>query len=265
MVPDQTLDLINATVQIEQVQPDGKRTAGTGFLVNDPRPDGASRTVLVTAAHVLELMPGTEVRIGWRATGEGGRWSYTPAPLTVRGPGGPLWTRDPDHDVAVIEVAAPPEFARAAIPLAWLADQELDRYGVRPGEEAATLGFPRGLAANRAGFPILRVGRVASWPLAPAGEFPTFLVDFAVFPGNSGGPVFLARPGATGAAASAPPLVVGVLTQEVELNDERLRMGVVTQAPFVRKTLQLLDAVPPGAVAGAPAAGPAVRPPGSRP
>ena len=57
-----------------------------------------------------------------------------------------------------------------------------------------TLGFPRGLAANAAGFPILRAGRVASYPVAPARIFPTFLLDFSVFPGNSGGPVFMSGP-----------------------------------------------------------------------
>ena len=68
------------------------------------------------------------------------------------------------------------------------------------------LGFPRGLAANAAGFPILRSGRVASYPIAPAKIFPTFLLDFSVFPGNSGGPVFMTqvdrhRPGDATSAA----------------------------------------------------------------
>ena len=112
-----------------------------------------------------------------------------------------LWGRtigavslDEGRDVAVMTVTAPPEFAKAAIPLAWLAkDDTFDQYAVGPGDELMALGFPRGLAANSAGFPILRAGRVASYPLAPSANNPTFLLDFAVFPGNSGGPVYMAQ------------------------------------------------------------------------
>ena len=39
MEPDLTIELINATVQIEQPLPDGRRTVGTGFLVEAPTPD----------------------------------------------------------------------------------------------------------------------------------------------------------------------------------------------------------------------------------
>jgi len=105
-------------------------------------------------------------------------------------------------------------------------------------------GFPRGLAANAAGFPILRAGRVASYPVAPAKIFPTFLLDFSVFPGNSGGPVFVStqdsrRPG----APEAPPaeFIAGLLTQQVELNSERLEIGIVTHAKYIRETIALID------------------------
>jgi hypothetical protein len=106
------------------------------------------------------------------------------------------------------------------------------------------LGFPRGLAANQAGFPILRSGRVASYPVAPASVFPTFLLDFSVFPGNSGGPVFMTakdyrRPAAPG--APDPEFIAGLLTQQVELNNERLEIGIVTHAKYIRETLSLLD------------------------
>ena len=79
------------------------------------------------------------------------------------------------------------------------------------------LGFPRGLAANQAGFPILRSGRVASFPVAPAKSFPTVLLDFTVFPGNSGGPVFMSqaarrRVGATENGQDVQ-FIAGLLTQ----------------------------------------------------
>jgi hypothetical protein len=158
-------------------------------------------------------------------------------------------------------IQAPPEFAKAAIPLAWLADDNtFNRYGVRPGDEMMALGFPRGLSSNRAGFPILRWGRVASYPLAPVQSFPTFLLDFRVFDGNSGGPVFMADPergrGPTAAAAKNGPgayFVAGVLTKQVESRGDRLEIGVVVHARHVREAIAMLDRPPVAPPLPAPA------------
>ena len=163
-----------------------------------------------------------------------------------------LWTHHPSRDVAAITIKAPPEFAKAALPVSYLAtDDSFDKYQVNAGDEMMALGFPRGLSANPAGFPILRSGRVASYPLAPAKIFPTFLLDFSVFPGNSGGPVFVNRspkaaetgvtPAATTEAKDDSGFIAGLLTQQVELNSERLEIGIVTHAKFVRETIALMQ------------------------
>lgn len=250
MAWDLSVDLIKATVQLEQPLGDGTRTVGTGFLIEAPTPDGRSRTVLVTAAHVLDRMPALQARIGYRVQAGDGSWRYDPQPLSIRDEAkAPKWTRHPTRDIAAIVIQAPDEFARAAIPLSWLAqDETFTRYGLGPGDEMMALGFPRGLSANQAGFPILRSGRVASYPLAPSSVFPTFLLDFSVFPGNSGGPVFMAdgarrRPGAT--ETQEVQFVAGILTQQVELSGERLEIGIVTHARFVRETVALIDGVSP--------------------
>ena len=245
MAWDLSVDLIKATVQLEQPLGDGSRTVGTGFLISDPTPDGKPRVILVTAAHVFEKMPSMSAKIGYRIEGAGGVWRFDPETLKIRDGDHPLWVKHGTRDVAAIVVEAPPEFAKAAIPLAWLAqDDTFGKYALGPGDEMMALGFPRGLSANPAGFPILRSGRVASYPLAPATAFPTFLMDFSVFPGNSGGPVFMAegarrRPGAT--ESQEVQFVAGILTQQVELSGERLEIGIVTHAKFIRETIALLD------------------------
>ncbi len=246
MSPDLAVELINATVQLEQPLGDGTRTVGTGFLVNAPTPDGKPRTVLVTSAHVFERMPQIEARIGWRVTSEAADWRYAPAPVTIRAStlgtaaGKPLWTKHPTMDIAAMTITAPPEFTRAAIPLAWLAEEgTFEKHGVRPGDEMMALGFPKGLSSNRAGFPILRWGRVASYPLEPVSRFPNFLLDFRVFDGNSGGPVFLTRKAADGTPAAH--FVAGMLTKQVESKGDRLEIGVVTHAKHIRETIALLD------------------------
>lgn len=241
---DLTVSLINATVQLDQPQGDGTRTVGTGFLIDAPRADGTPRVVLVTAAHVFDRMPLENARIGWRVPLSDGSWRFTPASLKIRDGEEALWTRHPDRDVAVMTIEAPEAFARAAIPQGWLADgYTFERFDVAPGDEMMSLGFPRGLSANRAGFPILRVGRIASYPLSPVVAFPTFLVDFTVFPGNSGGPVFLT--GSTRRRPGVPepehPFIAGVLTQQVELNSERLGIGVVAHAHYIREAIELLN------------------------
>jgi S1-C subfamily serine protease len=260
-----SVELIQATVQVEQPLGDGTRTVGTGFLISDPTPDGKPRIVLVTANHVFRKMPGAFATVGFRFENPDGSWRYAPTPLKIRDGGKELWTHNPSRDVAVIAIDAPPAFAKAAIPESWLAsDDTFTKYQVAPGDEMLALGFPEGLSANSAGFPILRSGKVASFPLGPSQAFPTFLLDFNVFPGNSGGPVYVdesARGASPDAGDAAPGFIAGMLTQQVELNSTNLSIGIVTDAVFVRQTLTLLDnpaAQPPTNTAAAAT----VEPPG---
>jgi len=242
MAIDLSQQLISATVQLEQPLGNGTRTVGTGFLISSTGPDGTPRIVLVTANHVFDKMPGQIAHIGYRVANADGSWTYSPQNLRIRdGQGHELWTHHPSRDVAAISVTAPAAFAKAAIPEDYLAsDDTLSKYQVGAGDELMALGFPRGLSANQAGFPILRSGRIASYPIAPAKIFPTFLMDFAVFPGNSGGPVFMSQENRRRTAGETPQdaeFIAGLLTQEVELNSERLEIGIVTQAKYIRETV----------------------------
>src|SRR3954469_4811541 len=101
MVMDLAVELIQATVQLEQPLGNGTRTVGTGFLISSPGPDGQPRTVLVTANHVLAKMPGKTARSGFRFSNPGGSWSYSPQALAIRDDAGhELWTHHPSRDVA---------------------------------------------------------------------------------------------------------------------------------------------------------------------
>ncbi len=243
MVIDLSAQMMQATVQLEQPLGDGTRTVGTGFLITETTPDGKPHTILVTANHVFDKMPKETARIGYRFANADGSWSYSPQPLKIRdSQGHPLWTHHPSRDVAAIAITAPPAFAKAAIPEDYLAaDDTFSKYQVGAGDQMMTLGYPRGLAANAAGFPILRAGRVASYPIAPAKIFPTFLLDFSVFPGNSGGPVFMSGPARHGEGDGKDvQFIAGLLTQQVELNSERLDIGIVTNARFIRETIALV-------------------------
>jgi len=242
---DLTVGLMNATVQLDQPLSATSRKVGTGFLISAPRPDGRARTVLVTAAHVLNTMPSSVARIGWRTPEADGGWKFAPADLTIRDASGqPLWVKHPERDVAVMEITAPDAFANAAIPFGWLGDATtLERYRFGPGDEMMALGYPHGLSSNRAGFPILRLGRISSYPLWPIQHFNSFLLDFAVSQGNSGGPVFWVPAARRPAGAPVPdhPMIMGILIQEVQGGGEGLELGVVAHAQYVREAIELLD------------------------
>ena len=235
MDADLTVALIKATVQIDQPISDAKRMVGTGFLVSVPTPGGAPQVVLVTAAHVFEKMPAPEVRIGWRVPSAKGSWAYMPSNITIRTAQGAVYTQHPSQDIAVIPVKVPDSIKDQVIPESMLADDStFDAQHVSAGDEMMTLGYPHGLSANIAGFPILRAGRLASYPVAPSGAYPTFLIDLTAVPGNSGGPVFIKTSSKTGG------FVAGVLIKQVEDENQRLELGVVTDAVFVRQTIDLM-------------------------
>ncbi len=241
---DLTTAMIGATVQIDQPLDNGITETATAFLVQAPGPDGAPRTVLVTAGHVFDDMPGPVVRIGYRFAGTDGSWRFSRQPLTVRDQGKPLWRRNPGQDVAVMVIQAPPEIAAAAIPLSWMAQEsDLKAAALAPGDQMFDLGFPGGYASNPQGFPILRVGWLASYPLTPVATYQSFLVDFRVFSGNSGGPVFVTADARRhpGAGDGTAQFVAGILTGQASTAGARLDLGVVVQAPYIRQTIELLD------------------------
>ncbi len=69
-------------------------------------------------------------------------------------------------------------------------DEIFKREVIRPGDELMCLGYPLGLESGVGGFPILRSGRIASYPIWPSSQAKTFLLDMTTYGGNSGGPVF---------------------------------------------------------------------------
>jgi V8-like Glu-specific endopeptidase len=239
------IDLIHATVRLEQVEADGSGAVGTGFVVVAPGANGEPRTILITAEHVFERMPRDKVKVGFRAADEEGGWRYAPVGIRIRdAEGDPLWTAHPVQDIAAIPL--PSGIARVAVPATRLAtSQNLAAFAVAPGDEMMVLGYPRGFSANAAGFPVLRAGRVASYPFAPPSRYPTFLLDFSVFAGNSGGPVYIIR----SVNGRAPRLTVtGIVTQELRLKHDRLEIGNVTHATYIAETLALMDHASPAEV-----------------
>jgi hypothetical protein len=249
------VDLIEATVRVEQPLGNGQTTVGTGFIVTSAAADGTPRTILITADHVFARMPQEQAIIGFRTRDQAGHWRYAPLKVRIRDSDGDrLWTKHPTQDVAVVEL--PAALAPSALPASELpGERALETLGVLPGDEMMVLGYPRGLSANPQGFPILSAGKVASYPLSPADRYPTYLVNMNVHAGNSGGPVYLVLPRVSAQGPAPQVVVTGLLTQQIKYNGDRLAIGNVTQPDFISETISLMDST--SAVEVAPAQAPA--------
>ncbi|MFH1984430.1 MAG: serine protease [Pseudomonadota bacterium] len=228
---------------------------GTAFVIGEPVPDAPSRSnlVLVMAAHILESMPGEKAVLHARVH-DGDRWRKVPWPITIRHQGRALWTRHPAVDIAALRVALP-QGSSERVPAIDLAatDADYHRFGIQPGEAVMVLGFPLAMGSGDAGFAVLRGGRVASYPLTPIRAEKTFLVDFPVFPGNSGGPVIMESAGrelSDGTRAGRVQILLGVVSREALSVDtgpdatatigRPLSLAWVVHADFIRDLIEML-------------------------
>lgn len=237
------------------------KSFGTVFILGEPIPGepGKGSYVLLTAAHVLDEMKGDGATLFLRKR-SGTTFVKMTYPIQIRKNGSPLWVRHPQVDVAAMRVVLPTDADIQLFSTDLLAnDKTLEELEIHPGDELLVLGFPYGAESNDAGFPILRSGRIASFPLTPTSETRTFLLDFPVFSGNSGGPVFMHHEnrvyrGATNIGVTR--IMMGVVSQEQNLEERvqslsetvvkkhKLGLAVVVHARFVKEIIDMLPSLP---------------------
>ena len=270
-LPDINTTLMHWTFRINGPAPEpGKTTVGTVFVVGEPITNQPSmgRYVMVTAAHVLSNIAGDKATLGLRLKDDKGRYQPVPYEVRIRENGKDLWMKHPQADVAAMYVELP-SFMQKHGPMfganLLVDDKRMLEFEIHPGDELLCLGFPNGQAANDMGFPILRSGKIASYPLTPAKEIGPFLYDFEVFEGNSGGPVYFRQTGRLyGGSVHVDvtiQFIAGLVSQqkstierkvtpieitktrrrfEVQEEEERLRIGVVVPSEFITETLVML-------------------------
>jgi Trypsin-like peptidase domain len=193
--PDLSTVLMQSTFQILGSGAGvGAVVSGTVFVVGKPTA-GTSQAyyVLITAAHVLDSIVGQQATLVARRQ-IGDKWEKAPFSLKIRDDNNqPLWVKNKAADVAAMyvgfpEVAKPTRLVSTNL---FASDEELQELEVRPGDRVFILGYPLNFESPQGGFSILRAGWIASYPLVPSRSIGSFLVSFEVFPGNSGGPVYL--------------------------------------------------------------------------
>lgn len=164
-------------------------STASGFAVHvaEGAPEaGAARQYIVTAHHVLEQMRGESCRLVSRKRGDDGVYQRDEIHVAIRAGGNPIWQFDKTNDVAVLPL--PENLSIVSLPMQCLAT-ESSMADVRTGDEILAAVFPERTEANNAGFPILRGGVIASYPLRPIDSHSKFLVDTNAWNGDSGGAV----------------------------------------------------------------------------
>jgi hypothetical protein len=245
--------LMDCTFELEGRTAHGEATIGTGFVIGRPilSTPGKARYVLITAAHVLDEMAGDGAILHLRRKLGENTWIHAPVPMPIRANGQPLWIRHPAADVAVMYISLPSELSLPLLSTDFLADDAvLSRLEIHPGDELECLGYPLGNASNEAGFPILRSGKIASYPLLPTGVTKTFLFDFRVFKGNSGGPVYFVQLsrlyGNTVHLGETVAFIAGLVSEERLLSGPyeqvQLSLAVVVHASLIKQAIEMLPA-----------------------
>jgi len=243
--------LLRSTYKIE-----GTGSAGAAFVLLEPIPKmtNASAFVLVTAAHVLNAIQGSNAVL-WIRSYDGTNYTKESLELNVRTNERPTWIRHQSADVAVMRINFRTSADRSMIHTDVLADDQfLKDFEISPGDEVYVIGFPLNFEGN-AGFGIVRSGRIASFPLTPSQRVQTFLLDFQTFPGDSGGPVFMAE---TRHMEDGSPVtvnvfrVLGLVSQDLSKVEEvssltektikqhKLGIAVVVHAELIRETIKML-------------------------
>ncbi|HLP78520.1 MAG TPA: serine protease [Candidatus Paceibacterota bacterium] len=251
--------LVNSTFRIEGVNAEAKTTIGTCFLLTQQmrHNTNAGWNVLVTANHVLSDIAGDEAHLFLRLAQTNGSYSRLDWGIRIRENGKPKWYRHPEADVAAMIVSLPQEFSKQHdwIASEFLAGDEVFREReITVGDELMCLGYPLGLESSSSGFPILRSGRIASFPIAPSTVAKTFLFDIPIYGGNSGGPVFFDYrkrriPGEDSMKWTDSVGIAGIISQDVSqvvkmegyfetiTRRDPLGLAIVIPAEFIKQTV----------------------------
>lgn len=238
-----------------------KKITGTVFILNSLEKDSNQRIpVIVTAHHVLDSFQGDFATIYLTQKQVDGTFAKIPFTLKIRNKGANLWTKHPEADIATMLFPLPESLRNTIDSLVGTEllarDIDIQSEDIQPGEELSCLGFPFGFESNSAGFPILRSGKIASFPVYPSKIAPKILLDIRIFGGNSGGPVFFdyvnrRRFGSKEQTADLRG-IIGVLTEDYSYTEkfegyfetstrrDPIGIAVVVPAQFVMETLEIM-------------------------
>jgi len=210
---------------------------GTGFFVGVQNPtDSTNRwPVLVTAAHVVNGIPGEQLYIDMRK-----RRTVDPLTVNFRFREGQknLYVQHPEEDVVAMFVNG----IWDTVDRVWInyedvaGNQTFREKEIHVGDNIKVFGFPKGIIMNLS-LPMVRSGIIAGLLLPPATT--TILIDSRILPGDSGGVVYMHEPNRTVNGKALPvSAVVGIHVGH--WTDESANLGNVLSSQLVRETVDIL-------------------------
>ncbi len=247
-------ELMKSTFKIQGL--DG--SFGTAFILGKPSKNDPSKSmfVLITAAHVLKGMKGDSAIIYLRKKENDRTYSKVPYKIEIRKKGKQTWVKHDSVDVAALYIALPNyvDFNLLGVGLLGM-DEIYQKIDIHPGDKFMCLGYPLGQESNQYGFPIVRSGILASYPITPTKTVKSFLLDVKIFKGNSGGPVYFVQSGRTYRGsfhAETTQFIAGLISHErvkqtyvktdykESLESQQLNLAIVIPSIFIQETIDKL-------------------------
>jgi hypothetical protein len=219
-----------------------QKGSATGFVINhhDAKAPGGKVPVLFTSVHVLNTIGNGPLIIGVRMLDPAGDAQVGLIQITPPKQHGKdcFYVRHPSLDLAAFTLRLPEEFMGIADMPSSLDEKIVaqNRHTLHSGSEVSFLGYPEVLPGTDGAFPVLRSGRVASYPVGTAQAHGKFIINSDVYPGDSGAPVFLSQ-------AGGRPKLVGMIIQRVGQKEQSFsHLAVAVDANAIIDTLALLEA-----------------------
>ena len=160
-------------------------STATGIVVHRDS-GGVLQRYVITSNHVLAQMKGDNCFLVSRKRQDSGEYFRDEIQIPIRDAGKDKWISDSENDVAVLRL--PDGINVVSLPLDCLATEE-SLQKVFTGDAVRSASFPERTEANGAGFPLMRVGIIASHPIRPTTNHRTFSVDCNAWKGDSGSAV----------------------------------------------------------------------------
>jgi hypothetical protein len=228
-------------------------SSGTVFILGQPSKDDPHKgqNVLITAAHVLDEITGDFAFLQLHHLDAKGKYVARDFKIPLRSGGAPLYVKHADADVAAMYVALPNDEPLSLLPLsALVSDDDMEKYEIHPGDELLCLGFPLLVDVNT--FPVIRSGLLASYPIVPTKNFRTFVYNFHIFEGNSGGPVYFSYSNRVyGGAIQIGQVqgLIGLVSQKQHSTlpgheNAELDMSIIVPSPLILETVKMLPENP---------------------
>lgn len=246
---DLNIVLMESTFKLQGITSGDSLLFGTAFVFDLPCKEDPRKAVLVTSHHLLDSLQNDRALLGLRDKRWDGSWEERPWWIDIRRHGKPLWIRHKDADVAALCVSLPRYVDIPLSSLDLLADEgTFQKYEIHPGDALMCLGYSSQNGVHgKGGFPILRGGVIASYPLFPVEKHKTFRFDMEIFKGYSGGPVFFSQLGRLYGGASHPEeqiqFIAGLLSKQWFADKEEkqpLKVAEVVHALFIREVVEKL-------------------------